>query len=157
MSYLNREYSEVCGVLEVLGNKYIDKIPKDYYEYIVKHKDNNYTPKYSGYFSFSEQGVSKNALSIIAYLHYNYWCATEEEKNRLKKIFDNNFKENVVEKSKLESNNVFRENLELWKKSRITETKKEEINHQAIVKVSHKEKGIFGKLVNWFRNIFYKG
>lgn len=44
--------------------------------------------------SLTEQGISKEALSMIALIYLNYWCKGEKEKADLNKIF----KENEIKK-----------------------------------------------------------
>ena len=78
-------YKEVYTVLETLGDNYINKLPKDLYEFI-----RNESEKYDRFIldktkKISNQ-ISEDTIAFIAYLNLNYWC-TENEKNELIKIY----------------------------------------------------------------------
>lgn len=83
-------YSEVYGVLNLLGDKYIEKLPKSLYQLINNERNINYTPVYDEKINISEQNITNQALAIIMLFHYNYWCESEQEKEQLKKILNKN-------------------------------------------------------------------
>ena len=58
-------YSQVYSILQLLGNSYINKIPKKLYKLIDSQRDKDYNPKYNLEISFIEQNVNKRALAII--------------------------------------------------------------------------------------------
>ena len=82
-------YNEVYGILLALGDNFINKIPKETLNnitknltYIMENGKKIYDiPKYDLKVSLNIQGVSKEAISIIYYLYYNYWCTSDNEKN----------------------------------------------------------------------------
>lgn len=82
-------YSEVYSVLELLGEDYISKLPSKMYNMIEEERLKEYTPSYS--MPLKNENIKKEALAIIAVLHLNYWCETEEEKRRLNNLFENNY------------------------------------------------------------------
>ena len=57
-------YSQVYSILQLLGNSYINKIPKKLYKLIDSQRDKDYNPKYNLEISFIEQNVNKRALAI---------------------------------------------------------------------------------------------
>jgi len=73
-------YSETYAALVALGEEYIKKIPEDVFEFIKKNSVSGLMPKIDQNKRFSEQGLSKDAVALIAYLRLNYLCKTEEEK-----------------------------------------------------------------------------
>lgn len=82
-------YSEVYSVLELLGEDYISKLPSKMYNMIEEERLKEYNPSYS--MPLKNENIKKEALAIIAVLHLNYWCETEEEKRRLNNLFENNY------------------------------------------------------------------
>ncbi len=93
MSETKKIYSEVYGILNMLGKDYISKLPSSLYDMIKKEKSNEYTPKYSEDIALENQNISKKALSMIALFHRNYWCNSDEEKNELRTLFITNEEE----------------------------------------------------------------
>ena len=83
-------YSEVYGVIKALGKQYIKKLPKTVLKVIIENREENYNPKYNMAISLKEQDVNRKTLAMIALLHYNYWCDTEEDRQKLKTILENN-------------------------------------------------------------------
>ena len=82
---VQRTYSEVYGILNMMGKYYINKIPTKLYQMIEKERDKNYNPQYDYNKTLDSQNVSKNALSMIALIHINYWSDQEEKRGQLKK------------------------------------------------------------------------
>ena len=85
-------YSEVYGILNMLGDGYIKLIPIKLYNFIKENKSIEYNPNYDSNIPLAKQNISKNATAFICMLHYNYWCTSEEEKEKLKKVLDYNQK-----------------------------------------------------------------
>lgn len=135
-------YSEVFGILEALGEKYINRLPKDLYELIKSSKSNSYSPKYSLDTILEEKSIKRESLSMIALFHLNYWCDTEEEKQELKELFKQNDEKNTALK---------RANYNLSNVLKKEETKEEKVVELSLVKVEKESlfvkilKKIFGK------------
>ena len=83
-------YSEVYGVIKALGKEYIKKLPNTVLKVIIENREENYNPKYNMDISLKKQDVNRKTLAMIALLHYNYWCDTEEDRQKLKTILENN-------------------------------------------------------------------
>ena len=83
-------YSEVYGVLKILGPKYINRIPKKLYSLIEENREKSYNPIFDLTIPLSKQNISKEGTSFICLLHYNYWCTSEEEKSKINKILKYN-------------------------------------------------------------------
>ncbi len=92
-------YSEVFSILQMLGNKYIEKVPKGLIEIIETRRDIKYNPIYIDSKPIEEQNVSRETLSMIALIHLNYWCDSDIEKSELKKVL----KANTDQKDELET------------------------------------------------------
>lgn len=83
-------YSEVYSILNLLGNSYIAKLPKSLFKMIEEEKSSTYNPQYREDQSLNEQNIKRESLSMIALFHLNYWCNSDEEKEQLKQLFENN-------------------------------------------------------------------
>ena len=83
-------YAEVYTILKLLGNTYVSKISNEIYLTICKHKNNNYKVRFNSLESISEENCTKETISIIALFHLKYWCDSENEKNSLNTIINEN-------------------------------------------------------------------
>ena len=85
-----RIYSEVYQVVKVLGNEYINRLPKSLYNMLEEKRDIAYNPQYNLETTLNKQNINKESLNILALIHYNYWCKDENEKMELQNILKNN-------------------------------------------------------------------
>ena len=83
-------YSEVYSVLNMLGDKYIKKLPVSLFSMIQKERKRLYNPIYSKEIALSNQNIKRESISMIALFHLNYWCNSDKEKQELKRIFKEN-------------------------------------------------------------------
>lgn len=83
-------YSELYQILNLLGNDYIDKLPKSLFNMLEEKRDINYNPQYTDKIPLHKQNIKKETISIMALLHLNYWCENEKEKLELKQMLKNN-------------------------------------------------------------------
>ena len=149
---VKRIYSEVNSVLNMLGEEYIQKLPKNLYDLVKSNQLEGYNPTYIKEKDLSEQNIQKESLSMIALFHLNYWCETEQEKQELKKLLSNNeekYKKELEEKYSYD--NLFKN-----KSSNITqetENKQEQRREQTDIKIVPKESFI-QKIVNLIKNLF---
>lgn len=85
-------FSEVYNILLALGDNYISRIPAKVLQTIKNARNMQYSPMIYKDKSIDQQNVSKDAIDMIALLHINYWCYSEEEKNKLYNILKENEK-----------------------------------------------------------------
>ena len=140
-------YAEVFSFLNILDKKYLLNIPEKFIESINKNRDLNYNINYSLQLPLYKQNISKEAISIIAFLHSNYWCQNEEEKKNLSRIFVNNFKILEEEKKRIYPyENIFKKE------------KNEEKNYsntiEENVKVIPYKKSIGKQFINYLKSLF---
>ena len=88
---------EVDEILNHMDNKFISKIPNDIIEIIRNYKSGNNNFKYDLTKPLSEQNLQKETLEILSYLNYNFWL-NEDDKQKYKKIYYDNFLKNENEK-----------------------------------------------------------
>ncbi len=129
-----KNYSEIYAVLNMMGKDYMDKIPSKLFFQITEKRDENYLPKYRYDIPLSKQNISKEALTYISVLHYNYWCETSSEREKIKqtlmqnenkyqndlnekysydKLFENKEKNAIKQESKIEQKDLiqYKENI----------------------------------------------
>lgn len=136
-------YSEVYQVLNLLGNEYIDKLPKSLFNMLEEKRDINYEPKYTEDIPLNKQNIKNETLSIIVLLHLNYWCENVNEKNELNQMLKNNEDRYQDElRKKYDSDNIFKKRVQ------------ENIIKKEVALVEYKEP-IFRKLINKIKNIFH--
>ena len=144
-------YSEVDGVLNAMDEEYRNKVPQTLKNLILKNKDNSMKFRYDMTMPLTEQNISKEALSMIALIHLNYWCKNEEEKAELNRIFKENAIKNEEERKKLYSpDNIFKNKSVPTKE--VDETQEASKDMQII---EYKE-SIFKKIANFIKRIFNK-
>ena len=141
-------YSEVYGILNMLGEDYISKLPSSLYDIIKKEKSNEYNPTYSMDVALENQNISKKALSMIALFHLNYWCNSDEEKQELRTLFRTNEEEKQrMLREKYNPDNLFKN-----KKSQLDIKNIDESKTNALVEVKKKNfwQTIFSKIKIFF-------
>ena len=85
-------YSEIDEFLSLLTDEKREQIPVKLREFFKEEKDKNYTKGIKLDIPVKDQNFKEETLAIIALLNLEYWCQDEEEKEKLRKIYDNNEK-----------------------------------------------------------------
>lgn len=146
----NEIYSEVYSVLNTLGDTYIKKIPIKLFNLIKDQKLDKYNPQYNLDLNLKDQNIKKQSLAMIALIHLNYWCESEEEKIELRKIFRTNEENHQKElKEKYNYDNMFKKhitNTETFKES-------ENIEEKSLV-VKEEKHSIFRTIIDKIKKFF---
>ena len=147
---IQETYSEVYGILNMLGENYIKRLPNSLYEMIRDSKSLTYNPQYNKEISLNEQNIKRESLSMIALFHLNYWCNSNEEKEQLKQLFKNNEEKHQAEiREKYNPDNLFK-------------NRKQEISTESqpfkkdVSMVEYKEKNFLQKLFDKIKHLFRK-
>ena len=135
-------YSEVYAILNMLGKEYINKLPKDIYNIIKEEKSTEYNPVYKTKVALDKQDVKKETISIIAFLHLNYWC-NEDEKIKLRELFDEN------EDKYQEEQEVEQEDEEIQ-----DDNNEIEIGKEFLSMIVYKEENFAQRIFNKIRRLF---
>jgi hypothetical protein len=135
-------YSEVYAILNMLGKEYINKLPKDIYNIIKEEKSTEYNPVYATTVALDKQDVKKETISIIAFLHLNYWC-NEDEKIKLRELFDEN------EDKYQEEQEVEQEDEEIQ-----DDNNEIEIGKEFLSMIVYKEENFAQRIFNKIRKLF---
>ena len=75
-----KTFSETYALILALGEDYIQKLPDDVFDFIKSQSERYLMPQIDENKPLDQQGLSKNAMAMIAILRLEYWCNSEEEK-----------------------------------------------------------------------------
>lgn len=141
-------YSEVYAILNMLGKEYINKLPKDIYNIIKEEKSTEYNPVYETTVALDKQDVKKETISIIAFLHLNYWC-NEDEKIKLRELFDENEDKYQEELKQQGEQEVEQEDEEIQ-----DDNNEIEIGKEFLSMIVYKEENFAQRIFNKIRKLF---
>lgn len=131
-------YAELDEILNLMNNKYLEKIPTKFKDFISREKDKEYINKIDINKPLEEQNLQRKTLVLLAVLRLNYWCENEEEKQDFLNELRDNQKEQV---EKYSTDNIF------------TKNKKEDKAKNSQL-IEYKEKNVIQKLIEKIKNIF---
>ena len=83
-------FSEVEAIIHALGEEYQKKLPEKLWQTIQQSKLESYTPHYQIETLATEKDIKRESIAMIALFHLNYWCESEEEKEQLKQLLEEN-------------------------------------------------------------------
>lgn len=143
---INKAYSEIYVILQLLDDEFINKLPKKFIEFINKERDTNYIVNIDPNIPLEEQNLLPDIINILAMLKLDYW-STEEEKQELLSILNQNEKKYQEElREKYNPDNLFA-NRQPVKNAKQAEE---------ISLIPIKEKNFFIKLFEKIKNMFQK-
>ena len=135
-------YSEVLDILKYIPKEDYEKIPLEMIEALEDNCNKEYEAKYNPQISLKDQGISKEARTIIAVFFRDYW-ATEEQKEKIlaKEKHDDLISE--IEKQEKYGTSVF-------------DNKKFEAIEESIDLVKVEKKNIFKEILFKIKTFFKK-
>ena len=146
----SKVFSEVDAFLDIIDKKYKNKIPEKLRNLYKENKDKSYTPVYDASIPIEKQSIRKETIAMIALLHLNYWCDTEDEKKELRNLFlENEKKYEKIKNEKYNPDNLFKNVFE--NKQKETEEKDEQPKYM----VEYKEP-FYIKIMNFLKKLFSK-
>ena len=92
MVNIERVNAEVLAVLKALGNEYLLKIPSDLANYLINNSDKNLKVNIDVNKPIQDQNISKEARSFLTLIKLQYFCETDDERNKLIEIINKNQK-----------------------------------------------------------------
>ena len=139
---LTKSYSEVYEILNLMDEKYINKIPDKVKELINNERDKEFKTNIEINIPLDKQVLQKDTLTLLTILYLNYWCESEQEKKELIELFDEVDKINA---EKYSYENLFNTNKKSTIKENFTETN--------VAMVGYKE-SIVKKIINKIKKFF---
>jgi len=143
-----KAYSEVYSFLNVLGEKYILKIPQSVYSIIEEKRDKSYNPTYLIDQEVTDKTFSQEALALIAALNLQYFCKDENVKKQLKQKYIENTKK---EEEKYSYDNIFKNTIRIANQESERDT---EINTENTHLIEYEEAKWYIKIWEKVLNIF---
>lgn len=111
-----RAYAEVDKILSYMDKKNIDKIPLKLRDMIKEEKEHGYEPNINPNISLADQNLQRKTLAMLAMFNLNYWCESEEEKQKLLQQYAKNEKVKEAEiREKYNPDEIFKNKNEVNK------------------------------------------
>jgi len=146
-------FSEVYAFLEIIGEEYIEKIPKKIINEIEKQKSDEYKPIYSSEIAIENQNLQKETLSIIAILDLNYWSSPNEKIKIREKINKNEKKHQLELREKYNPDDLFKNKKNNEKQELIQKLTTNNVNSMIIYNKEGFAKSIINRIKNFFGNL----
>ena len=82
--------SEVYATVIAMGDEYINGIPSEKWNAIVANKNDRYNPYEDQNKLLEEQNLMDETYTFIASPHLDHWCDSEEEREQLVTLINEN-------------------------------------------------------------------
>ena len=76
-------YAEIDEILNLLEDKYRDKVPEKVRAFFKEEKMVDYKPTIDVNTPLIQQNLKRETIVLLAILNLNYWCDTSEEKQEI--------------------------------------------------------------------------
>lgn len=140
-------YAEVDEILNLLEDEYANKIPEKVRNFFKEEKMQDYQPEINVEIPLTEQNLKRETMVILAILNLNYWCESEEEKEKFRKELAKNEKEQKELEEKYNPDNLFNK-----KQNKANEEPMQESTELIV----YKETNFVIKLLNKIKQLFKK-
>ena len=137
---------EFFAILENTDEEVLNKIPKNFLNFLKSIESDTYEFKYNRKKKLAEQNIKPKTRGLIALVYQDYICTEEEKKEYIQLCNDYFFEEEV------RKNNLY--NQKSWNADEENNVK-EEISKSELALVEYKE-NIFQKIINKLKDIFKK-
>lgn len=137
---LKNAYTEVNQVIELLGEPYKNKIPKQIINFFYENRNINYKANISKNIPIEDIKISRTALIIISILNLKYWETDENKKEELKNIYNKNEKK-------------FQGRISKYKQKDWLKTEKIEIQDKFLIE--KKDISLIYKIKRFFRKLIH--
>lgn len=81
--------AQVSDILNHIDESDKNKIAQEFLDFIEEHKDKEYNPSLDYSKELNDMGINKNAKNILAIIYMKYWCNSEQKKDFIKKLKEN--------------------------------------------------------------------
>ena len=144
---VNEKYSiamcETLRYLKGINQDDLNKIPSKFIKFLNDNSSKNYECDFDYTKPLKELNISEEARGIIAMICLNYWCITDEQKEKFKShLTKNELKFQKEMRRKYNPDNLFNNKVE----KNVVDT----------VKIEHKEQKWHHKILDKLLNIFRK-
>ena len=144
----NYAYSEVLDVIDNMEEKYKDLLPEKLIQFLNEIENFEYQKHVIPNISLSKQNISKDAITILAIINLKYWVKDENHKAELIE----KYKMNNNEISNEELKNIFESDNSENNNTTTNEPLKNDVNKSIVVK----EYSFMERIKNWFLKVIKK-
>lgn len=135
---------EVHVILNHTNLNDVSKIPLSLIEMIEENEDTSYEPMIDFTLPLENQNLKQETLNILAILYLNYWCHSQEEKEKMQRILARN-------------EELYQEELrKTYNPDNLFKNKQEEKKVSTNLPVEVKPPTIFERFLTWLKNLFKK-
>lgn len=138
-------YAEVDEILNLLEEEYANKIPEKVRNFFREEKMKDYKPEINVEIPLTEQNLKRETMVLLAILNLNYWCESEEEKEKFRKELAENEKEQKELEEKYNPDNLFKKK---------QQEKQEDVQNTELI--VYKKNNFIHKLLNKIKSLFRK-
>ena len=79
--------SEIYEILKNIEKNKVMKIPSEILEMIKEHRNPNLKVNINWNEPLENQNLNKDTINLLGWINLNFWAETEEERDRLIKLF----------------------------------------------------------------------
>ncbi len=139
--------SEVLVILKSIDNIYTEKLPQKFKDFLNNNQSSTYTPDIDLSKELKDMNLKKETRNILELMYLNYWSTTEEKKEFMAILSENERKYQEEIKEKYNPDNLFKNKKDTSKT--IEETVTEEV---ALVEYNESLfKKIWDKIISIFK------
>lgn len=153
-------YVEVLEILDNMETYYKEKIPLDLIKFFKENASKEYEFNMDLSIPFEEHNLKDVTLNVLAMLNLNYWCETEEEKQKWTAIYEKNEKKHEEDlQKKYNLDNVFNKRKEeiLEKLREDKELEQKRLQEEAtMLEIAEYEETLFRKIINKIKKFLNK-
>lgn len=140
-------YAEIDEILNLLEDKYREKVPEKVRTFFKEAKMPDYMPTIDVNIPLIQQNLKRETVVLLAILNLNYWCDTLEEKKEVLNELSMNAKKKQELLEKYNPDNLFKKRPE--EKQGFTHTEELSV-------VEYKKTNFIKKLLNKIARLFKK-
>ncbi len=142
--------TEFLHYIKKFDDESIKKIPSKMMNFFKDNCDKNYECNFDYNKPLDELELTPETHALIGLVCYKYWCETDEDRSALRK----KWKENEIIKEEKLREEASPENL--FKTNRLRDEAREKELEESKMIVVDEPKGLFAKIVAFFKGIFKK-
>ncbi len=81
--------AQVSDILNHMNKSEKNKISQEFLDFIEEYKDKDYIPEFDYSKEVDDLGINKNAKNILAIIYMKYWCNSQQKKDFIKILKEN--------------------------------------------------------------------
>ena len=135
-------YSEVYEILNLMEDEYRKRVPQKVIDFFDDERMKEYKPEIRVDIPLEEQKIKRETIILLAILNINYWCDTEEEKQKFQNELILNEKQRKELEEKYNPNNLFKN-----RKYNHIENIDEKINTETVMLTEYKKQNLIKRIL----------